>query len=98
MLIRFRSWWHYIRKHRLVVISVTPILLFIFLIWAGYWLKWNNWTGFSAKTLWDWLQLLLVPVILTIGGYWLNQLQKSREERSAEQQAKTERKIASDNQ
>lgn len=51
-----------------------------------------------AKTLWDWLQLLIVPIMLAIGGFWLNQLQKSREERATEQRDKTEREIAADNQ
>jgi len=59
----------------------------------GYWLKWS-WTGFSAKTLWDWLQLLFVPIILAIGGFWLNRIQKSREERTTEQRAEIERKAA----
>lgn len=26
----------------------------------------------QSKTLWDWLQLLLVPIILILGGFWLN--------------------------
>jgi len=47
-----------------------------------------------GKTLWDWLQLLIIPVVLAIGGFWLNQLQKSREERTTEQRAKTEREAA----
>lgn len=51
-----------------------------------------------GKTLWDLLQLLIVPVVLAIGGFWLNQIQKSREEKTTEQQAKTEREIAEDNQ
>ena len=61
------------------------------------------------KTLWDWMQLLLVPVMLAIGGFWLNQRQKNRDERIAEQQNKAEqeaterraqadREIAADNQ
>ena len=37
-----------------------------------------------GKGLWDWLQLLIIPVVIAIGGFWLNQLQKSREERHAE--------------
>jgi len=36
-----------------------------------------------GKTLWDWLQLLIIPVMIAIGGFWLNQLQKSREEKHA---------------
>jgi uncharacterized protein YjbI with pentapeptide repeats len=51
-----------------------------------------------GKTLWDWLQLLIVPVMLAIGLFWLNQLQKGREERTTEERAKVEREIASDNQ
>jgi uncharacterized protein YjbI with pentapeptide repeats len=36
-----------------------------------------------GKTLWDWMQLLIIPVVIAIGGFWLNQLQKSREEKHA---------------
>jgi hypothetical protein len=60
-----------------------------------------QWTGFAAppvsaqgevipqgKTLWDWLQLLLVPLVLAVGGFWLTrtenryalQLQERREQ------------------
>ena len=52
----------------------------------------------SAKTLWDWLQLLIVPIILAIGGFWLNQMQKSREQRTIKKQAKLERELTNDNQ
>jgi hypothetical protein len=52
----------------------------------------------SSKTLWDWMQLLLVPIMLAIGGFWLNHLQKSREERTVAQREKTDREIAADNQ
>lgn len=51
-----------------------------------------------GKTLWDWMQLLLVPFMLAIGGFWLNRIQKNREERAIEQRDKTEREIAKDNQ
>lgn len=30
-----------------------------------------------TKTLWDWMQLLIVPLVLAIGVFWLNQIQKS---------------------
>jgi len=51
-----------------------------------------------TKTLWDWLQLLIVPFMLVIGGFWLSQLQKSREQRATTQRDKTEHEIATDNQ
>jgi putative effector of murein hydrolase LrgA (UPF0299 family) len=44
-----------------VVIGVGLIVLLI----GGYMLNWT-WTGFKGNTLWDWLQLLLLPVILTV--------------------------------
>jgi uncharacterized protein YjbI with pentapeptide repeats len=58
-----------------------------------------------GKTLWDLLQLLIVPLVLAIGGFWLNQIQKDREQRAideraerekreTEQRAKTEREAA----
>jgi uncharacterized protein YjbI with pentapeptide repeats len=51
-----------------------------------------------AKTLWDWLQLLIIPLMLAIGGFWFNQIQKNRDEQIAEKRDQTERDIASDNQ
>lgn len=51
-----------------------------------------------AKTLWDWMQLLLVPIILAIGGYWLNKIQRKREEKATQQRDKTAQNIAQENQ
>ncbi|MFL5702318.1 MAG: pentapeptide repeat-containing protein [Ktedonobacteraceae bacterium] len=47
-----------------------------------------------AKSFWDWMQLLIIPAMLAGGGLWLNQVQKSREDKAAEQRAKTERDAA----
>src|SRR6266568_2173537 len=63
----------------------------------------------QARTFWDWLSLLIVPIMLAVGGFWLNNLQKERdlevekarkqrEERAIERRAQTEREIAEDNQ
>src|SRR5260221_6807826 len=62
-----------------------------------------------GKTLWDWLQLLIIPVVLAVGGYVINLTisrgeqeatrQRAQSEReAADKRAETERKIASDNQ
>jgi len=48
---------------------------------------WAGWTGLGAstdpvenyhgaKTLWDWLDLLIVPILLAIGAWWLNRSQE----------------------
>src|SRR5438132_149265 len=34
-----------------------------------------------AKTLWDWLQLLIIPVVLAVGGLLFSQIQKGNEQR-----------------
>lgn len=39
----------------------------------------------QGKALWDWLQLLIVPIVLAIGGFSLSQIQKGREERMTQQ-------------
>lgn len=42
--------------------------------------------------------MLIVPLVFAIGGFWFNQIQKDREQKAAEQRAKTEQTIAEDNQ
>src|SRR5262245_30378020 len=66
-----------------------------------------DWTGFGTpernadgqeiahfKTLWDWLGLLLIPLVLAIGGFFLNRTERINAEKAAEQRAKIERQIA----
>jgi uncharacterized protein YjbI with pentapeptide repeats len=43
-----------------------------------------------GKTLWDWMQLLFIPVVLAIAGFWFNH----RERKAAELRAENERKAA----
>ncbi|HYT43191.1 MAG TPA: pentapeptide repeat-containing protein, partial [Methylomirabilota bacterium] len=61
------------------------------------------------KTLWDWLQLLIIPAVLAVAGYVINltisrgeqaaTAQRAKSERdAAEKRAETERAIALDNQ
>ncbi|CAA9448099.1 Phage pentapeptide repeat family protein (ACLAME 560) [uncultured Rubrobacteraceae bacterium] len=59
---------------------------------GGYYGEWG-WTGFARreaepegtmamKTLWDWQELLLVPLALALAGWWLNRVQTERETRA----------------
>ena len=43
-----------------------------------------------GKTLWDWLQLLFIPVVLAVAGFWFNH----RERKAAELRVENERKAA----
>ena len=51
-----------------------------------------------GKTLWDWLQLLIIPTVLAVGGYVINLTISRGEQEATKQRAITEREIANDNQ
>ncbi len=47
-----------------------------------------SWTGFRGKTLWDWLQLLIVPAILGFCLSWFNLSENVRARRSVGEHAR----------
>jgi uncharacterized protein YjbI with pentapeptide repeats len=67
-----------------------------------------EWTGFGEtvqpkpdeqeiwprKTLWDWLQLLIVPLALIVIGFWFTVQQDTRQQRIEDQRAAAERELA----
>ena len=64
LVIRELKWWTW--KRALVAIIVILIVLEI----GTYAFNWT-WTGFKANgTLWDWLNLLLVPLIVAVLPIW----------------------------
>src|SRR5450755_1515848 len=52
----------------------------------------------SGKTLWDWLQLLIIPLVLAVGGYVFNLTVSRNERKSTKLRDRTERQIALDSQ
>ncbi len=62
---RFRSWWQKRRKLLLVTGILALLVAVGVLIWASYANKWGG-AGFANKTVWDWLQLLIVPLVLAL--------------------------------
>src|SRR5258708_4850726 len=81
-----------------ITIGVIVLVGVIGLIFAGYWFNWD-WTGFNqhigprvpqyqpTKTLWDWLQLLIIPLVLAVAALLFNRAT-----------TRTEKKIALDKQ
>lgn len=55
-------------------------------------------TGFEKKTLWDWMELLVIPLVLVFGAFILNRSERESERQQAEERAKLEREIANDRQ
>ena len=39
-----------------------------------------TWMGFGEKRGWDWMQLLIVPVVLAIGGFLFSWTQENRQQ------------------
>jgi uncharacterized protein YjbI with pentapeptide repeats len=48
---------------------------------------WPGWTGFRGKTVWDWLQLLIVPLVLAGVGLWFTMNQDARQQQIEDQRA-----------
>jgi uncharacterized protein YjbI with pentapeptide repeats len=75
----------------------------------GYRRNWH-WTGLPGspgdgtsenpsrepKTLWDWMQLLIVPLVLAVAAFGLNAAQADRQSQQQDQQATRARQIAED--
>ena len=99
MLAKLRSWWQKTSKPLdAVIVTVLVVLLaLLVVIVLGYILNWS-WTGLHGKTLYDWLQLLIIPAVLAVGGYLFNYTTGRNERQANEQRAQTERDIALDNQ
>jgi len=102
---RFRSWLQQIKRHpvRTVLIGLfAVVIVLIILSILGYIFYWH-WTGLvpessepkqHAKTLWDWLQLLIIPAVLAVAGYIINLTISRGEQAATEQRAKSEREAA----
>ena len=89
--------------------ACVGLALAVFIALA-YWRGWG-WAGFAetptkkkvdgkdvqpAKTLWDWLQLLVIPLALAGLAFLLNNAQSNREQRREDQRAASQREIARD--
>ena len=65
LLLRHRRHLH--GQHRRI--ALTALLSFVVLVLAGYLVP-MPWTGFTGNTLWDWLSLALLPVVLATATLW----------------------------
>jgi hypothetical protein len=82
VLKRYLQWWKPLRWPAAIVAAVAFLLVVI----CSYLFGWK-WTGFPKQTFWDWLDLLIVPVVLAIGGYLFNSAQNRGTQKVAEPRA-----------
>jgi len=95
-------WWP-TRSQVLWAGSIVGVIALLLLIRLGYA---HRWTGFGQykvngevqpfKTLWDWLDLLIVPIVLALGGYLFTRSENRRTQDIADQQRDLDRQIADD--
>jgi hypothetical protein len=70
-------------------VSLTAIIVLLAIGGAG-----SSWTGFQGKTVWDLLQLLIVPLALAVIGLWFAAQQDARQQQIENQRAEAERELA----
>jgi uncharacterized protein YjbI with pentapeptide repeats len=90
--------------------QIRPTSILLLSIPAVVWLTMQGytaaWTGFAApegaalgaKTLWDWMDLLLVPLFIAAGALLLNRSQRTSERQRAKERLALEQEIESDRQ
>jgi uncharacterized protein YjbI with pentapeptide repeats len=83
------------------VVVVAGMVALGALIWLAYH---QSWTGFGeytgtvgepapGKTLWDWMDLLIVPAALALAVYWLNEQSREREREAESRQLDQTKKL-----
>ena len=70
-------------------IGVVAGLFAAIVVFGGYYFEWK-WTGYPKRTPWDWMDLLIVPVVLAIGGYLFTRSENRATQAAAERRAQEE--------
>ncbi|MCB9453742.1 MAG: pentapeptide repeat-containing protein [Anaerolineaceae bacterium] len=91
-----RKWWQS-DIGRLGILVAAFILIVVFLYQV-------EWSGLQGKNVWDWLELIIVPLVLAGGGLFLQRIEEGRNKREEslekereERQAEREKQQARDN-
>lgn len=96
-----------ILKYLLIVSAgIAVVFALIWIVLQGYSAPWTGFGDFTnsngdftrGKTLWDWMQLFIIPIFLSVGVSFLNRSERESDRQRAEERAKVEREIATDRQ
>lgn len=93
--------WILTNKARILLWGIAAFCIGLIAYWAVYPNLSPPWTGFSdyqkpngdierAKTLWDWMNLLIIPIVLAIGVWLLNRAEKITEQQIARNRSEEE--------
>ena len=94
----------------LIIVSASLVIMAGILIIYFSLTRWGwDWTGlagfispqiqdnqsfYRGKTLWDWLELLIVPVVLALAAYWFSRQERQADREAAEKRAQFDRDAA----
>jgi uncharacterized protein YjbI with pentapeptide repeats len=86
-----QPWW---KDNWLVLVLAPLIVLIATVVGLGYWQRWAwtgvalkwFWSGLAPKSAWDWLELLIIPIVLGASVLWFN-----RQARRAQNDIETRR-------
>src|SRR5215208_4813086 len=67
-------------------IGGVSVLFVVIVVFGGYYFEWK-WTGYPKRTPWDWVDLLIVPFVLALGGYLFTRSENQRAHQIAEQRS-----------
>jgi len=92
--------WISLKRVSIIIALVVVLAVVYSLNRAGYELE----TGFGeyvnskgeverGKTLWDWMELLIVPIVLALGGLWFSQQAREAERKAEDRRSQAEREI-----
>jgi Pentapeptide repeats (8 copies) len=91
-----RPWWKWWKDRWPIVVLVALSLVVSVLATVGYLLSWE-WTGLvgipehsETRLGWDWLELLIIPVLLGLGAFWFNNQARKSEQELAQDRAREE--------
>lgn len=85
------QWIRKVARPALYTLGLLLIMLLGWILWNTY--QSDN-LGFASKTLWDWMELLLIPLVLAVAGFWFAHSQKQAELEIAEKAREEDRKLA----
>jgi len=94
-----KSRWKQIRK---IAGLGAFIFLVVQLILAGYSISWTGFGSYTLangdfvreKTFWDWMELLIIPLVLALGAFFLNRSERALEHQIAAERTKEDRRLA----
>ena len=99
-----RYYWGLVRRRTFVVLATIAVAAgLLWLIRVGYSYEWTGFNSYvnargdtmRAKTLWDWLELLIVPTVLAVGALLFNRAERRAGRELADKRAQQDWDLAS---